>query len=194
MGRILFICREALLALPFLIPALWIAHRVSFRDVRKFFWYLVFALYLCAMYAAVGLPTALYVRLEPNLQFVPFAYMFSDYMNSLLNVALFMPLGFFLPVFWKGFQKLGNTTVFGLGTSLVIEILQIFTFRATDVNDLITNTLGTLLGWCLARLLVWRFPSLAQRWRTKDAVSVFAISFGTMFQLQPILCRFLFWI
>ncbi len=192
MRRILFMCIDAALAFPFLIPAMWIMNKRYFRNWKKALGYFVFGAYLCAMYTVVGLPTAFYVRLEPNLQLVPFAYMFSDYMNSLLNVALFMPLGFFLPVFWNGFQKLPQVGLFGFCTSLVIELLQIFTFRATDVNDLITNTLGALLGWCAAKVLFRLFPGAEQGWNTKDAVPVIGISFGVMFLFQPLLAQCLY--
>ena len=84
--------------------------------------------------------------------------MFSDCKNSLLNVLLFVPLGFFLPLFWKKFSAFGYTLLFGFCTSLLIELLQIFTFRATDVNDLMTNTVGTVLGYLLARIVLKLFP------------------------------------
>lgn len=42
----------------------------------------------------------------------------------------------------------------GFGLSLTIELAQLFTqYRATDVDDLITNTVGTLLGYLCFRLI-----------------------------------------
>lgn len=38
--------------------------------------------------------------------------------------------------------------------SITIEILQLFTFRATDVDDLFMNTLGTLLGYFIGAFIV----------------------------------------
>lgn len=35
-------------------------------------------------------------------------------------------------------------------TSLTIEIVQLFSYRATDVDDLIMNTLGTFLGYSIS--------------------------------------------
>lgn len=40
--------------------------------------------------------------------------------------------------------------------SLLIEIIQLFTFRAIDVDDLLMNSLGTLLGYFVAKLLFKR--------------------------------------
>lgn len=38
--------------------------------------------------------------------------------------------------------------------SLSIEILQLFTFRATDVDDLMMNTIGALVGYGIAKLIL----------------------------------------
>ena len=116
------------------------------------------ALIAAGVDAVVGLPCITYIRLDFNYNFVPFLHMFSDYRSSLLNVLLFVPLGFFLPLFWKKFSAFGHTLLFGFCTSLLIELLQIFTFRATDVNDLMTNTVGTVLGYLLARVVLKLFP------------------------------------
>lgn len=61
------------------------------------------------------------------------------------NIIMFMPVGFFAgllsdkPRWWKG-------TLLTAGVSLCIEIFQLFVSRGTDVDDLILNTLGGLLG------------------------------------------------
>lgn len=36
--------------------------------------------------------------------------------------------------------------------SFLIEILQLFTFRATDIDDLIMNTLGAAVGYVIAKI------------------------------------------
>ena len=38
--------------------------------------------------------------------------------------------------------------------SLTIEVLQLFVFRATDINDLIMNTLGALVGYFVAKVII----------------------------------------
>lgn len=40
----------------------------------------------------------------------------------------------------------------GCGLSLFIEVIQLFTlYRATDIDDLITNVVGTLIGYLFFR-------------------------------------------
>lgn len=83
---------------------------------------------------------------DPNINLLPFnnGILYSDY----LNILMFMPLGFIPPLMWRPYHNLFNTVKFGLSLSFFIEISQLFTrFRATDINDLITNTLGTIVGW-----------------------------------------------
>jgi len=47
--------------------------------------------------------------------------------------------------------------------SLFIETTQIFLPRATDVDDLIMNTLGGLIGYILYLLVKKRFPQFSNR-------------------------------
>lgn len=149
---------EAGVAAVILVPLFLVVNRIYFHDLGRTVGYLIFAIYLAGVDAVVGLPCITYIRLGFNYNFVPFLYMFSDCKNSLLNVLLFVPLGFFLPLFWKKFSAFGYTLLFGFCTSLLIELLQIFTFRATDVNDLITNTVGTVLRVSACQSRAEAFP------------------------------------
>ena len=83
---------------------------------------------------------------DPNISLIPFVngILHSDY----LNVVMFIPLGFFLPLMWRKYHNGFETIKFGFYLSLFIELSQLFTrFRATDINDLITNTIGAAVGW-----------------------------------------------
>ena len=84
------------------------------------------------------------------------------------NVAAFVPLGFFLPWLFRRlrpfFPFLGCTVLI----ILVIELVQLFTLVGScDVDDLILNLPGALLGWAAARLILWcrarRGPSSSHR-------------------------------
>lgn len=122
------------------------------------FWSLLLVLYLTvALMDVVGFPTlAEWERMQrlgkslfqPDVNWLPFSAGF-DFSSS-LNIVFFIPLGVALPVLWRRFTSLKATIIYGFGFSLLIEIAQLFTLhRQTDVNDLLMNTLGTLLGWLL---------------------------------------------
>ena len=141
-----------------LIPIYWFLNRIYFYNARKSICYCLFSCYLSVIYVLVGLPNITYIRAELNLNLIPFLGFADDWKNSILNVLLFVPLGMMLPILWGKFRSLKNTTLFGFLTSFTIEVLQIFTFRATDVNDLITNTLGTFWGFLCTMFLQKKFP------------------------------------
>lgn len=73
----------------------------------------------------------------------------------ILNVILFIPLGAAIPMLWRDYGLL-NTVETGFFLSLFVELSQLFNFRTTDIDDLITNTLGTLIGYLIYRLFLRR--------------------------------------
>lgn len=47
--------------------------------------------------------------------------------------------------------------------SLFIELIQLFSFRATDIDDLLMNTLGTWVGYLLFKVILKIMPGLCER-------------------------------
>lgn len=173
-----------------LIPVYWILNKICFHNAGKSTLYYLFSCYLSVVYVLVGLPNITYIRPELNLNLLPFVGMIEDWKNSILNILLFVPLGVMLPVLWRKFRKLRNTVLLGFGMSLAIELLQILTFRATDVNDLITNTFGAYSGFLCARLLLQkstRLRCLVDEENTGEFVIVLAAVLLPMFFVYPFL-------
>ena len=128
------------------------------RNRKKRWLLMLFSLYLAAVWSAVGMPGMGQPWVfDPECAFVPFAGLSSAFQEQALNVLLFVPLGFLLPTLWPRFRRLGRTILAGLILSVVIEAAQLFTFRLTDINDLITNTMGAALGYCIAEGFNRRF-------------------------------------
>ena len=63
----------------------------------------------------------------------------------------------------EGIQKVYTYSICRLNISLIIEVGQLFTIRATDVDDLIMNTLGTILGFILFKILSIIFKKLSNK-------------------------------
>lgn len=73
------------------------------------------------------------------------------FIQAIANLFMFLPLGFIVPIalprlrtFWKSARAM-------LLFSLSIEVFQYFIGRATDIDDLLLNTLGGILGYGLFR-------------------------------------------
>ena len=78
----------------------------------------------------------------------------------LLNTVLFIPLGAALPVLWKK-ADFGRTTLVGFLLTFFIEMrAQPLMSRNPSLDDIIFNTLGTVIGYLLFMLLRKIFPKL----------------------------------
>ena len=76
--------------------------------------------------------------------------------NVIGNILLFMPLGFFIPLLFKNKNNIVIVTLYGSFISVIIEVLQLFTaFNITDIDDVIFNTIGTILGFFIFRLFYY---------------------------------------
>ena len=90
----------------------------------------------------------------PRVNLIPLANLF-DYeirrealINFIGNTAMFIPLGIVWPSVFKKLNIHTKAIGAGIGTSLLIEILQLpFFDRVTDIDDLILNSLGFLIGY-----------------------------------------------
>ena len=173
-----------------LIPVYLMLNRIRIRDLSKSALYCIFSLYLVAVYHLVGLPCITYINPGLNLNLLPFAEMLAYPGNALLNVALFLPLGLLLPLIWGQFRTMKNTVLFGFAMSLTIELLQILVGRATDINDLITNTLGAALGFGLWKLAP-PIP-LGSYENRREVYGVCGIVLVVMFFIDPLIFNF-FW-
>ena len=73
--------------------------------------------------------------------------------DAVMNILLFLPFGYLLPLLWPRVDCWWKLLLCGLFVSLLIELLQLVTLRGMfDLDDLMNNTLGALLGWlCFAR-------------------------------------------
>lgn len=78
-----------------------------------------------------------------------------NWANVLLNIAMFGPLGFLLPLLVRKFRRWYTTIPTGFALSLTIELLQLaFARGICDVDDLFANTLGTAMGYFAAMALL----------------------------------------
>ena len=79
--------------------------------------------------------------------------------NLFGNVVLFIPYGIFLPYLFNRLRSLWKVMLFGAVTIVCVELLQIATLRGScDVDDLILNMMGILIGYIVFRIAHLRCP------------------------------------
>lgn len=140
-------------ALPVVLLFLFYTDRERFK--KKWFWAVLFVLYINAMLGVVGIPSAQFIRWDPEINWIPFRdFSSANIVGMSLNILMFIPFGAFLPIYFGRFWKMSTTVFAGAFMSFTIEVLQLFTFRLTDIDDLIMNTLGTLLGYGIGAIIV----------------------------------------
>ena len=108
-----------------------------------------------------------------------------DFMQVYLNIVMFVPLGYLLPYVFDWYRKGNITLKVGITSflaTLLIENIQLITKRGFyDCDDLISNTLGGLLGQYLYILFAYVLvhPNFRKEfwdilsWRVKSRKSAF---------------------
>lgn len=77
----------------------------------------------------------------------------TQWRNIILNIFMFTPLGFLLPVGLKGMRKAWKVYLVGLALTIGIEVTQLVTKRGVfESDDIFDNLLGTMIGYGLFAL------------------------------------------
>ena len=118
----------------------------------------IFALYIMAVFYVTDVGTIYDVmtaeldEMRERVNWIPFSKSI-DIAGYILNIVMFVPFGFFVPLIWSKMEKIIDITIAGLGFSVLIEISQLFSYRGADIDDVIVNTFGAVLGFFLYK--VW---------------------------------------
>ncbi len=162
---------------------------LPFRLIRySFFLYLLYVGHYTLGAIRLGPPVSLWEVWNARTQLVPFQFLeytrhlyrvhgmdvrvLQSVRLSFYNLLLLMPLGFYLPVLF-GKRGLVSVALAGFLLSLGIETAQLVLSaggwirpRTFNVDDLILNTAGAVLGWVMYRLLAdRRMKRLLERWK-----------------------------
>lgn len=136
-----------------------------------------FLLYMTAVFSQTIL-TFLYTgpevtRQYSNVNLVPFRVFQDNYyaitelglwqpfiINFLGNICIFIPIGFLLPLLWKGYNRFWKVTLMGFFISLFIETAQLRQARSSDIDDLWLNTVGAVVGYTFYKILSTNFSKV----------------------------------
>lgn len=195
MIRLLSIGIDCISSVIFVIPVLIILCYIILKqhNFNQFIAILVFALYSVAVFSVAGIPTAGTFKINFSFNLIPLADIvnspFEYIKNTILNIILFIPIGFLVPVIWKNYRSVKTMFFMGLALSASIEILQIFTFRLTDIDDLITNTSGSVIGYYISKKFPFQLtlqPANNKEYLLKyEPVIILAVMLLTCIFLKP---------
>lgn len=82
----------------------------------------------------------------------------------LANIGIFLPVGFFSALLWR-MPRWWKSTLAGLFSSCAIEFVQFFIGRVTDIDDIILNTAGAMVGFWLFWIVKTLFPGFIRRFQ-----------------------------
>jgi len=143
----------------------------------------IFVYYLTGVLSFTGIPSIIDIvqnsfgivtpkglNFPPDeINLIPFRWLAEGLRLYIENILLFIPLGFMLPFIWKKYEVLWQTALSGITFSLIIELSQLFNGRITDIDDLLMNTLGALIGWVIFRLLKKHLAKLQEKVSVQSA-------------------------
>jgi glycopeptide antibiotics resistance protein len=151
------------------------AHRARSRVTTVIIW-LGFALYLAFLLKLLLLSRP--IGSERSVNLIPFATIL-DYArggshlafgNVVGNVLAFAPLGAYLPVLTRR-MRVGRNLLVVVATSVAAEIIQcVLGLGSSDIDDVILNSTGGLIGILIIRLL-----ARLGRDRMRGVVAVLAV-------------------
>ena len=156
---LLFIARVTGRACAFALTvcALWYGVCAILKRPRPRLGFLIRVFYLCAVVEIIGLRGLQMASVRPSIQLIPFFSIASTFRqgpwpflyNTLGNLLWFVPVGLFLRKKPRYISLLA-----GFLLSLTAETLQyLLSTGLPDVDDLLLNSLGALLGRLLSGLI-----------------------------------------
>lgn len=81
-----------------------------------------------------------------------------EWRNIILNILMFVPIGFMIPLLFKKCECWYITYLVGFGTTLFIEMLQLISKRGIfEIDDIINNTLGCAIGYGIIMIFILLF-------------------------------------
>lgn len=150
----------------------------------------IFVFYICGVISLTLLPLFDFVRenVDASINVIPFRtlidfFKYSDFSpvsirllirNLFGNIIMFVPLGLFASMLNPKIAKSRYIFIIGFGSSLLIEIFQfiemqtrITGYRSSDIDDIIFNILGCLVGFLIFKLIEKRSKGIVKEFLAK---------------------------
>ena len=133
----------------------------------------IFCYYLFGILTVTGIGYTSTISFRPKISLIPFVGMITGPIETILNIVLFVPMGLFLPLLYKKYNKFKTVVITGILFSVSIELVQIFNWGASDINDVMTNTMGACLGYLIYSIISKILPDKLDRQLKSKKVNAF---------------------
>ncbi|MDE6232238.1 MAG: VanZ family protein [Lachnospiraceae bacterium] len=154
------------------LAIIWLPAWVIFKkkmSFKRFTSYFIFA-YIILLIFGVTVLGSLAIKITAghgviadihSLNIIPFNFLRETWAMGernkitqvIANILMFVPLGFITPVAFPKTRRLWKTAVYMAAFSFLIEFIQYFIGRSADIDDLMLNTLGGILGYIIFYIL-----------------------------------------
>lgn len=158
------------------------------KNNQKFCFYkelftLIFIIYVVCLFEVVTLQDNNYGLSN----FIPFKEMFRYEFGSRLfiknivgNILLFLPYGYFSSEYLKS-NKISSPCILTLIISFTIELVQLNIGRTFDIDDIILNTIGGIIGYLLYRMIEKIKSKLPKFFKTEGFMNFFVVLILVLF-------------
>lgn len=101
------------------------------------------------------------------------SFSLGEWRNIILNILMFVPIGFIMPLLLKKCESWDITYLVGFGITLFIEILQFISKRGIfEVDDIINNTLGCAIGYGIVMIFISLFRRRKGNQKNKPLITI----------------------
>lgn len=151
---------------------------------RKVCWGVIFICYMAVVLGATLLSRG-YGDFYLNRKIVPLLYSYKEawvnfsikeWRNIILNIFMFVPFGFLLPLGIKRFRIFWKTYLIGFLFTFGIELIQLLLSKGIfECDDILNNVLGTMIGYGF--FTIWIFFVAVLQKKSKSVSSVILSQF-----------------
>ncbi|MEC0537319.1 VanZ family protein [Bacillus inaquosorum] len=129
-----------------------------------------------------------YIPFVSGNNFIPFYFIVDVYHEGLQyyvirsiggNLILLLPVGLLFPLLFKKLNNVKRILLTGFFISMFIELAQLSisvyirsVYRSFDVDDLILNTLGTVIGYWLFFILSMFYKRVTYRFKSNTSINI----------------------
>ncbi len=160
-------------------------HKKVSIPIRRLLLYAVFIVYIVVVVGATMLRYSGLSISRVNREIYPLFYSYKEawnhfsareWRNIILNILMFVPFGFLLPLVSKKFQVFWKTYLAGFLFTTLIELTQLLLHLGVcELDDFMNNTVGTLIGYGFYRLFVF----VVKKWKKQETKALQTFCFQT---------------